>query len=93
VSEPLTAIAIEAAALPSLALHAADETHGAPALPRDHPPWARDLTAISSRTRAALAAIRPVVVRVLTFWDHRVREIGIGSKTLGVDAAGCYRVR
>lgn len=62
-------------------------------LPNDFPQWQRDVVTISSRARAAIAAIVPHVIRVLTFWDHRIRELAFGSRTLGVDAAGCYRLR
>lgn len=64
-----------------------------PALPTDHPRWQQDVVSISSRARAAIATLVPVVIRVLTFWDHRLREIAFGRRTLGVDPAGCYRLR
>jgi hypothetical protein len=64
-----------------------------PALPTDHPRWQQDVVSISSRARAVLAAIVPVAIRVLTFWDHRLREIAFGRRTLSVDPAGCYRLR
>ncbi|MDQ6931506.1 MAG: hypothetical protein M3126_12660, partial [Candidatus Eremiobacteraeota bacterium] len=44
-----------------------------PILPRDHPPWMRDTIAVSVRARELLARIKPLAVRVLTFWDHTVR--------------------
>ncbi len=62
-------------------------------LPRDHPAWQRDVLAVSSRARGILAGLRPVVVRVLGFWDHAVRVIGIGARHLEVDPSGCYRLR
>jgi hypothetical protein len=65
----------------------------APSLPNDHPSWQRDVVSISTRARAVIAALRPVVIRVRSFWDHRVSEIRIGSLTLGVDASGSYRLR
>jgi hypothetical protein len=63
------------------------------ALPTDHPRWQRDVVSISMRARAVIAHVVPVVVRVLTYWDHRVREIAFGNRRLGVDPAGCYRLR
>jgi len=48
---------------------------------------------ISSRARAAIAAIVPTVVRTFSYWDHRVRELVLGPRTLAVDPAGCYRLR
>jgi hypothetical protein len=62
-------------------------------LPADHPQWQRDVVSISSRTRAIIATIVPTVVRTLTYWDHRVRELVLGARTLAVDPAGCYRLR
>ena len=63
-----------------------------PPLPREHPKWVRDASAISQRARALLARMKPVVVRVLTFWDHRSHSIAIGLRRLGVDSSGSYRL-
>jgi hypothetical protein len=65
----------------------------APALPGDHPAWQRDVVSISARVRALIAAMRPVIVKVLTFWDHRCGDITLGARTFGVDPSGCYRLR
>lgn len=62
-------------------------------LPGDHPAWQRDVLSISARARAIIGAIRPLVVNVLTFWDHRLADITLGARTFGVDASGCYRLR
>ena len=62
-------------------------------LPRDHPAWQRDVLAVSARVRAILAQLRPVAVRVLTFWDHAVRSIAVGRRRVEVDPSGCYRLR
>jgi hypothetical protein len=62
-------------------------------LPRDHPAWQRDVLAVSSRVRAILAGLRPVVVRVLTHWDHVIRSVSIGGRYVEVDPSGCYRLR
>ena len=78
-----------APALPPIDADAA----GLPELPADHPQWQRDVVSISSRTRAVIATIVPVVVRTLSTWDHRLREIVLGARTLAVDPAGCYRLR
>ena len=69
------------------------EANGVPELPADHPQWQRDVVSISTRARALIANAVPVVVRELSYWDHRVREIAFGPRTLGVDPAGCYRLR
>ena len=62
-------------------------------LPRDHPAWQRDVLAVSARVRAIVARMRPVAVRVLTFWDHVVRSVAIGGRRVDVDPSGCYRLR
>ena len=62
-------------------------------LPRDHPAWQRDILSVSARARAVVAALRPMVVRALTFWDHVARTISVGSRRIEVDPSGCYRVR
>ena len=62
-------------------------------LPADHPHWQRDVLSISARARAAISHLAPLVVRVLTYWDHRVREIAMGHRRLAVDPAGSYRLR
>lgn len=64
-----------------------------PSLPRDHPPWQRDVLAVSARARALLARLRPVTVRVLTFWDHVLRGIVVGDRDVEVDPSGSYRMR
>lgn len=78
--------------VPALAPIDADAS-GTPELPSDHPQWQRDVVSISSRARAVMATIVPIVVRTLSYWDHRVREIAFGPRTLSVDPAGCYRLR
>ncbi len=62
-------------------------------LPRDHPVWQRDILSVSARARAVVAALRPVVVRALTFWDHVVRSVSIGPRRVAVDPSGCYQLR
>ncbi len=60
-------------------------------LPNDHPAWMRDALSISQRARALLAKLQPVVVRVVAFWEHRVKSIAVGGRTLSVDSSGSYR--
>ncbi len=69
------------------------DASGIPELPSDHPQWQRDVVSISSRARALIAHVVPIVVRALSYWDHRIREITLGPRTLSVDPAGCYRLR
>jgi hypothetical protein len=61
-------------------------------LPSDHPPWAKDTLSISQRARALLSRLRPIAIRVMTFWDHRVRSVFVGGRKLSVDASGSYRL-
>ncbi len=60
-------------------------------LPQGHPKWIRDGVSISQRARDLVARLAPVVVRVLRFWDHRVRSIVIAGRRVSVDASGSYR--
>ena len=62
-------------------------------LPPDHPAWQRDVVSISARVRAVLAQLRPFALRVLTFWDHLVREAVIDGRRLEIDPSGSYRLR
>lgn len=64
----------------------------APRLPRDHPHHVADAISLGSRARALLARLRPLVVRIATFWDHRIRSCTIGVRRLSVDAAGSYHL-
>ncbi|HEY1977540.1 MAG TPA: hypothetical protein VGG89_13375 [Candidatus Baltobacteraceae bacterium] len=61
-------------------------------LPNDHPRWVRDAVAISRAARDLVARLRPIVIGVLTIWDHGVRCIAIGGRRVGVDASGSYRI-
>ena len=90
----LDATALAVVPLAVAPAHTADvdaELHAT--LPRDHPVWQRDILSVSARARAVVAALRPVVVRALTFWDHIVRSIDIGTRRIEVDPSGCYRLR
>ncbi len=61
-------------------------------LPRDHPKWIRDGLSVSQRARNAIAGLRPVVLRVLHFWDHGMRAILVAGRRVRVDPSGSYRV-
>ncbi|HEV2642080.1 MAG TPA: hypothetical protein VGT98_05215 [Candidatus Elarobacter sp.] len=90
----LDANALATAPLAIASAHVADtdaELHAT--LPRDHPAWQRDVLSVSARARAVVAALRPVVVRVLTFWDHAIRSINVGQRRIMIDPSGCYRLR
>lgn len=84
--------ALQGRAADPLAAVAPEDRTDVPALPRDLPPWARDAVAMSQRARDVATRLRPVVVRVLTFWDHRVRGAVIAGRRMHVDASGSYRV-
>jgi hypothetical protein len=74
--------------IPALAEADLDAGH----LPNDHPQWVRDAIAVSRAARDLVARLKPVVIRVLTFWDHGVRCIAVGGRRVGVDASGSYRI-
>ena len=63
-----------------------------PPLPREHPKWVKDAVAVSQRARQIIGRLRPVLVRVLGFWDHHARAIVIGGRELSVDISGSYRM-
>ena len=69
-----------------------DDRWGGHALPGDHPAWLKDTLSISQRARALLAHVKPVVVRVVASWEHRVRSIFVGAQRLSIDASGSYRL-
>lgn len=69
-----------------------DDDLETPPLPREHPKWVKDAAAVSQRARQLIAKLRPVVVRVLTFWDHHVRSLAVGGRRLSIDVSGSYRV-
>ncbi len=55
------------------------------------PAWQRDVVAVSARVRALLDTLRPIVIGVLTFWDHALRSVRIGGRRLEIDPSGSYR--
>lgn len=75
-----------------LAATAPDAELETPPLPRDLPPWARDAIAVSQRARDLLARIPPAIVRIVTFWDHRVRNAVVAGRRLDIDPSGSYRL-
>lgn len=85
------------AALPvesNLAIAASEvREYGALPASSDRPAWQRDLCSISARSRAVIAAVRPIVVRAMTFWDHAVRGVAIGARRIEIDPSGSYRLR
>ena len=60
-------------------------------LPHDHPRWVRDAIAASARARELVARLKPVVVGVMSLWDHRLRSIIVGGRRVRVDPSGSYR--
>lgn len=70
-----------------------DDELETPPLPREHPKWVKDALAVSQRARRhVLGGLKPVVMRILTFWDHHVRGIAIGNRRLSIDTSGSYRL-
>lgn len=68
-----------------------DDELETPPLPREHPQWIRDAAAVSHRARQMLAKLRPLVLRVFSFWDHRLRGTLIAGRRVSIDASGSYR--
>ncbi len=69
-----------------------DDRYGGQTLPGDHPPWMKDTLSLSQRARALLATLRPVVMKVIAYYEHHVRSIVVGNGRLSVDASGSYRL-
>ncbi len=69
-----------------------DDRWGGLTLPSDHPAWMKDTLSISQRARALIAKLRPVVTRVIAYYEHHVRSIAIGNGRLSVDTSGSYRL-
>lgn len=61
-------------------------------LPHDHPRWVKDAVAVSQRARDLIAKLRPIIIRVFAFWDHRIRSIMVGNRCVQVDPSGSYRI-
>ncbi|MBV8149061.1 MAG: hypothetical protein JO092_08225 [Candidatus Eremiobacteraeota bacterium] len=61
-------------------------------LSHDHPRWVSDAVAISKAARELVAKLRPILIAVRTFWDHRLRCIAVAGRRVGVDASGSYRI-
>ncbi|MBV8638373.1 MAG: hypothetical protein JO322_09825 [Candidatus Eremiobacteraeota bacterium] len=61
-------------------------------LPRDHPQWVKDTLSVSNKARELLARLKPVVIKILTFWDHRVRSVLVGNSRVSIDPSGSYRI-
>jgi hypothetical protein len=78
-------------AIRALPLISEDELE-TPPLPREHPKWVRDAVAVSQRARAIIQRLGPIVVQVLTFWDHHARSVAIGGRRLEIDPSGSYRL-
>ncbi len=69
-----------------------DERGNRVVLPADHPVWRRDNLSLSARAKALLAKVRPYVIHVLTFWDHRATTLSLDDVRIDIDASGSYRV-
>jgi hypothetical protein len=85
--EPMLARESEPVTAPQIALDADGDL-----LPHGHPKWVRDGVSISQRARDVVARLRPIVVRALRFWDHRLLSAIVGGRRVHVDASGSYRV-
>jgi hypothetical protein len=62
-----------------------------PPLPRDLPHWVKDALSVSARARELISRLKPVAIRILTFWDHRLRTAIITGRHLKIDPSGSYR--
>ena len=69
-----------------------EDRWGGHALPGDHPAWMKDTLSLSQRARALIAKQRPVAVRVVTYWEHKVRSVVCAGRRVSVDQSGSYRL-
>lgn len=69
-----------------------EDRFGGPALPSDHPKWLTDAISLSSRARALVVKLKPVVLHAIAAWEHRVRTIVVGGRNVRVDTSGSYRM-
>ena len=60
-------------------------------LPHDHPQWVKDALSVSNRAKELIARLKPVLITVLSFWDHRIRSAFVGGQRVSVDPSGSYR--
>jgi len=91
-ANPTLSVQIGAAASEAIAPVVPDGELETPLSPHDRPRWVRDAVAVSQRARELIARLRPAAVRVLSFWDHRMRAVVIGECCVRIDASGCYRI-
>jgi len=61
-------------------------------LVRDGTPWKRDSVVLSDRFRVMLRAVKPAILRTISYWDQKVRSLRIGGRTVTIGDSGCYRV-
>ena len=78
--------------LAAISPHVAEIELEAPPFSPDRPEWTRDALTLSRRAREYIARLRPVALKVLTFWDHVTRSVAIEGARLSIDASGSYRL-
>jgi hypothetical protein len=69
-----------------------DAELGSDSLSHEHPRWVKDSLAVSQRARELIARLRPIAIRILTFWDHRSRSAFVGGMRVCIDPSGSYRL-
>ncbi|MDQ2662777.1 MAG: hypothetical protein M3Y18_01935 [Candidatus Eremiobacteraeota bacterium] len=52
----------------------------------------KDALSLSQRARRVMAKLQPIVLRALTYWDHRVRSLFVSGRRLTVDPSGSYKI-
>ncbi len=85
----LAAPHLEASGVEAVVAQAARAEYDAD-LPSGRPQWVKDGLAVSRAARQLAARLRPIVIRVFTFWDHRVRSAVVAGRRLQIDASGSY---
>jgi hypothetical protein len=58
----------------------------------EHTAWRRDRLSPSNRAKRLLEKIKPFIIKVLSFWDHRISRLAIEGRELFIDSSGSYQV-
>jgi len=78
--------------LAAIAPHVAEIELETPPFSPDRPEWTRDALTLSRRAREYIERLRPIALKVLTFWDHVARSIAVDGARIAIDASGSYRL-
>ncbi len=61
-------------------------------LPSDFPAWVRDAVILSDPLRLVMVGLRPVVLKLVRYWDQRIRTVKVDGRTISLEDHGGYRL-